>query len=357
MIVFIKIMRETIMAGKKTTLAAIAREAHVGIATVDRVINQRATVRPETARRVIAAAHKLGFALEKSHQLFETMGQPAARIKMGFILLRKEHSFYAQLADSLLEQAAPYYDAEHPPQFMFHDISAVSDTAAAITQLSQSVDVIGVLALDNPMIRFAVEEASRQGVKVFTLLSDLSVHSRAGYIGWDNQQAGRTAGWAVERLCHRQGDVGVIIGDNRFLCQETCEISFRSYLREHLSGQRVLEPVRNHERAESARQVTQTLLEQHPNLVALYAPCGGVEGIIAALRESGRQHQVMLICHGPVAGGEMALIDGTLDLMLRHRIAEFAASVISTFVAATGGGSSGFSHTINRFDLITKENL
>ncbi|CAI0722064.1 lac repressor [Serratia proteamaculans] len=334
------------MAGKKTTLAAIAREAHVGIATVDRVINQRATVRPETARRVIAAAHKLGFALEKSHQLFETVGQPAARIKMGFILLRKEHSFYAQLADSLLEQAAPYYDAEHPPQFMFHDISAVSDTAAAITQLSQSVDVIGVLALDNPMIRFAVEEATRQGIKVFTLLSDLSVHSRAGYIGW-----------AVDRLCHRQGDVGVIIGDNRFLCQETCEISFRSYLREHLSGQRVLEPVRSHERAESARQVTQTLLEQHPNLVALYAPCGGVEGIIAALRKSGRQHQVMLICHGPVAGGEMALIDGTLDLMLRHRIAEFAASVISTFVAATGGGSSGFSHTINRFDLITKENL
>lgn len=48
------------MAGKKTTLAAIAREAHVGVATVDRVINQRAPVRPETERKVIAAAQKLG---------------------------------------------------------------------------------------------------------------------------------------------------------------------------------------------------------------------------------------------------------------------------------------------------------
>lgn len=345
------------MAGKKTTLAAIAREAHVGIATVDRVINQRAAVRPETERKVIAAAKKLGFAIEKSHRLFEVASQPAVRLKMGFILLRKEHSFYAQLADSLLEQAAPYQDPEHPPQFIFHDISAVSDTAAAITQLSQSVDVIGVLALDNPMIRYAIEEATRQGVKVFTLLSDLSVHCRAGYIGWDNQQAGRTAGWAVERLCRRQGDVGVIIGDNRFLCQETCEISFRSYLREHLSGQRVLEPVRSYEQAESAKKVTHSLLEQHPNLVALYAPCGGVEGIIAALRESGRQHDVMLICHGPVADGEMALIDGTLDLMLKHRIAEFAEAIITTFVAATASESPGFSHTINRFDLITKENI
>ncbi|WP_268597828.1 LacI family DNA-binding transcriptional regulator, partial [Escherichia coli] len=31
-------------SGKKTTMAAIAREARVGIATVDRVINQRASV-------------------------------------------------------------------------------------------------------------------------------------------------------------------------------------------------------------------------------------------------------------------------------------------------------------------------
>lgn len=345
------------MAGKKTTLAAIAREAHVGVATVDRVINQRAPVRPETERKVIAAAQKLGFALEKSHRLFEAARQPAVRLKMGFILLKKEHSFYSQLAESLLEQAMPYHDRESPPQFIFHDISAVSDTAAAITQLSQSVDVIGVLALDNPMIRYAVEEATRQGVKVFTLLSDLSVHCRAGYIGLDNQQAGRTAAWAVERLCRRQGEVGVIIGDNRFQCQETCESSFRSYLREHLSTQRVLEPVRSHEQAESARQVTHTLLEQHPNLVALYAPCGGVEGIIAALRESGRQHEVMLICHGPVEGGEMALINGTLDLMLRHRIQEFAASIVNTFISAASGDASGFTHCINRFDLITKENI
>ncbi|CAI0882402.1 LacI family DNA-binding transcriptional regulator [Serratia grimesii] len=345
------------MAGKKTTLAAIAREAHVGIATVDRVINQRATVRPETERKVIAAAQKLGFALEKSHRLFEAAGKPVVRIKMGFILLQKEHSFYAQLAENLREQAALFHEPACPPQFIFHDISAVSETAAAITHLSQSVDVIGVLALDNPMIRYAVEEATRRGVKVFTLLSDLSVQSRTGYIGLDNQQAGRTAAWAVERLCRQQGDVGVIIGDNRFLCQETCEISFRSYLREHLSAHRVLEPVRNHEQAESARQVTQSLLAQHPDLVALYAPCGGVEGIITALRESGRQHEVMLVCHGPVDGGDMALFDGTLDLMLRHRIAEFAASVITTFVSAVAGESSGFMHAINRFDLITKENI
>ncbi|OKB64998.1 LacI family transcriptional regulator [Serratia marcescens] len=343
------------MSGKKTTMAAIAREARVGVATVDRVINQRASVRPATQRRVIEAAKKLGFALEKSHCLSAVLGRPQQCVKMGFILLRREHSFYAQLADELLAQAAVYHEPGQPPQFIFHDLNAIGDTAAAITQLSHQVEAIGVLALDHPLIHYAVEEAAQAGIKVFALLSDLSVPSRSGYIGLDNHKAGRTAAWAVDRLCRRQGDVGVIIGDNRFICQETCEIGFRSYLREQMSAQRVLEPMRSHEDAETARRVTRELLAAHPGLVALYAPSGGVEGITQALRESGRQHDITLVCHGPVQGGEMALIDGTLDLLLCHRISELAATIVETLAAAAE--QPGLRHVTHRFDLITKENL
>ncbi|MDF9720465.1 LacI family DNA-binding transcriptional regulator [Serratia marcescens] len=343
------------MSGKKTTMAAIAREARVGIATVDRVINQRASVRPATQRRVIEAAKKLGFALEKSHCLSAVLGRPERRLRMGFILLRREHSFYAQLADELMAQAAPYHEPGQPPQFIFHSLNAIGDTAAAISQLSRQVEAIGVLALDHPLIHYAVEEAAQAGINVFALLSDLSVPSRAGYIGLDNQKAGRTAGWAVDRLCRRQGDVGVIIGDNRFTCQEACEIGFRSYLREQMSGQRVLEPVRSLEDAETARRVTRELLASHPELAALYAPSGGVEGIIQALRESGRQRDITLVCHGPVQGGEMALLDGTVDLLLCHRIPELAATIVETLLAA--GEQPGLRHIINRFDVITKENL
>ena len=153
----------------------------------------------------------------------------------------------------------------------------------------------------------------------------------------------------------RYGDVGVIIGDNRFTCQEACEIGFRSYLREQMSGQRVLEPVRSLEDAETARRVTRELLANHPELAALYAPSGGVEGIIQALRESGRQRDITLVCHGPVQGGEMALLDGTVDLLLCHRIPELAATIVETLLAADE--QPGLRHIINRFDVITKENL
>ncbi|STS82835.1 LacI family transcriptional regulator [Klebsiella pneumoniae] len=51
----------------KITLADIAREARVGVATVDRVLNKRAAVKESTARRVLEAARRLGFTLEQPH--------------------------------------------------------------------------------------------------------------------------------------------------------------------------------------------------------------------------------------------------------------------------------------------------
>jgi LacI family transcriptional regulator len=228
--------------------------------------------------------------------------------------------------------------------------------AAAIARLSDTVDVIGIVALDNPLIRHAVVQAIEKGVRVFTLLSDMSIPQRTGYIGLDNQKAGRTAGWAVDRLCHDDGEIGIIVGDNRFICQESCEISFRSYLREQGKGDRVLEPVRSHERADVARQVTEEMLQQYPDLKAIYAPCGGVEGIVAAARApapaSGHPD-----LSWPVDSGELALIDGTIDLMLTHRLDEFAAATINAFVHAASQPQAAFINALQPFDLLTKENL
>ena len=45
---------------KKNTLIKVAELAGVGIATVDRVLNERGGVRPETVRKVLRAARQAG---------------------------------------------------------------------------------------------------------------------------------------------------------------------------------------------------------------------------------------------------------------------------------------------------------
>ncbi|ENQ0858499.1 helix-turn-helix domain-containing protein, partial [Klebsiella oxytoca] len=45
---------------KSISLAALAKRIGVGVATVDRVLNERGGVSPETTRRVLQAAREAG---------------------------------------------------------------------------------------------------------------------------------------------------------------------------------------------------------------------------------------------------------------------------------------------------------
>lgn len=341
---------------RKITMNAIAAAAGVGVATVDRVLNRRAPVRAATEQKVLAAASRLGYRADLTPLLNPEQAAPAVTLRMGFILLEKSYSFYQSLTDALREQAQPLHPAGSEPQFYWHDIDDVDAVVDSLHTLAQQVDAIGLVALDHPLIRRAIETVSRQGVKVYALFSNFSPCGHAGYFGLDNQKAGRTAGWMATHLLHRPGPVGVLVGDHRFTCQESCEISFRSYLREQDSTRRVLEPLKTHESIEGGYQATRRLLDDHADLALIFAPCGGVEGVIRALREQ-PQRQVALICHGPVSDGDLALIDGTITVMLRHRIDNLALTLVNTLQQRQADSREHFTQVILPFDIVTRENL
>jgi len=160
----------------------------------------------------------------------------------------------------------------------------------------------------------------------------------------------------AQHLLREPGCVGVLLGDHRFTCQESSEISFRSYLRESGISQRVLEPLKTYESGEGGYQATRQLLEAHNDLVMIYAPCGGIEGVVQALRESGRR-QIDLLCHGPLPGDELALIDGTITLMLRHRLDVMAEAVINTCLNTRSEQPDHFAQVTVPFEIVTRENL
>lgn len=339
----------------KITLADIAREARVGVATVDRVLNKRAAVKESTARRVLEAARRLGFTLEQPHYRLAA-GKAPVTIRMGFILLQESHSFYLPLARALTREAAPWLPAGQAPVILHFAIDAVEAMAQAIHRLSDEVEVLGLVALDHPLIRHAVARAAAHGVRVFTLLSDLSVPQRSGYIGLDNHKAGRTAAWFIERLCRGNGEIGIIIGDNRFTRQKAVRSAFAPACENRARGNRSLSrfAVMN---GRISPTVTEQMLTQYPALQAIYAPCGGVEGIVDALRDSGRQQEIALVCHGPLSDSELALIDGTIDIMLNHRLDEFAAVTLRAMADAASRPHSEVISLPQPFDIITKENM
>lgn len=296
-------------------MADVAKAAGVGVATVDRVINQRARVRADTAQRVLDAAESLGF--RRAGLIWRRMTEQNRPLKLGFLLQSQRSPFYRELGHALRQavQAMSHPNASSLIEFM--DDLTPRNVAARLLALGGTVDAVALVAADHPVINQAIETLNKKGVPVFAFVTDLTAPAITGYVGIDHRKVGRMAAWAIENLCQRRGKIGLILGSHRYLCQEQCEISFRTYLRENAPEFQVLETLVSLEDGALARAATLELLHCHPDLVAVYVAGGGIEGVLDALRQAAVP-DLVTVCHDLTDVTRQALLDGHAKVVLSH---------------------------------------
>ena len=349
------------MSNLVPTMADVAREAGVSVVTVDRVLNRRAMVRASTEKKVLDAALKLKFDIAKIKSLRNEIAAgpaPAQPKRIAFFLLQEHTHFYEELAALIgIEASSNAGVAEH--KIFFFNNGTADDCARLLLQHGLQYDTVALVCVDHPLVNQAVADLSSAGVAVYAMLTDITASQRAGYIGIDNRKAGRTAAWTVSRLCHQAGKVGILIGDHRFLCQELCEISFRSYLREHAPAFEVLDPRLTLESNDTGYAVTKALLHDHPDLTALYISCGGRQGVMQALRESGRASELTVVCHELTENTRRGLVDGVIDVVLSMPREALVTRLIELMLGGPEvhaiGGVAASVHL--PFELITLANM
>jgi len=342
---------------RRPTLAAVAEAAGVSSATVDRVLNSRLPVREATALRVIKAAERIGY--HAAGVMRERLREQGTVRRLGFCLQKRKDPFYQAFGEAIAAAAAGHGPETAVAVFDYMDALEPAAIAAQLLALGRKVDALAVVAVDHPHVTAAVDALHAEGKPVFTLLSDLSAPQRAAYVGVDNRQSGRTAAWAISRLARRAGKVAVFVGSHRYLGQETSEISFRSYLREHAPQFHVLDTLVNLEDVQLAHEATLELLARHPDLAGIYVVGGGVAGIIRALREESAPGRIVTVCNELTPGHRAALIDGVVDFVMRtpiERIAEAAVNAMVRAVEPAALPTQGAMLT-QPFDIFTPENV
>ncbi|MFT3673356.1 LacI family DNA-binding transcriptional regulator [Aestuariivirga sp.] len=296
----------------KATIEDVAARAGVSVATVDRVLNARATVRPSNLKRVEAAIRALNYHPDRL----------AARLARGreyrfcFVLPEGDNVFMTGLEREIaahtqhLAADRVIADVTHTDVF---DAAQLARTLDGI----EGYDGVAVVALDHPRVREAVNGLVARGTHVVTLVSDVPGASHSHFVGIDNSAAGRTAATLMGRfLGNRKGKVAVIAGALALRDHAERHFGFLQVLgQEH--GHLQLLPVRE-ERDSSPRaaQATRELLKQHPDLVGLYNVGAGTDGIITALREQKHRRDLVVIAHELTEASRAALIDGTLSAVI-----------------------------------------
>lgn len=288
----------------RQTIGDIARAARVSTATVDRVLNRRDGVRGVTRARVLAAARAIGY-LEPA--------PPATPVRLDFVLQSGPNTFMDLLGSHLSQLGA---GRAHEVELHVHRIDGFSPEALAVClrQLQRLSAGIGIIALDHPLVREAIREASVAGTPVLTMVSDIAQAPRIAYVGIDNRNAGRLAGHLLGRFVPGSaGEVALFAGSLSYRGHEEREMGFRHILADEFPRLRIVELREVRDDLERSYREARSLLAERPLLRGIYNIGAGNRGIARALEEAGRSREVVFIGHELTEHTRRFLLSGTMD--------------------------------------------
>ena len=341
---------------RRPTITDLAAAAGVSVATVDRVLNARHPVREATARRVYEAASTIGY--HATELVRHRLNQNLPFYRLGFLLQRPEQHFYQALAQAIsaaIEDAVTFRGAA---RIEYAQSQTPAEVVAKLKAVAARSQAVAMVAIDHPTITAAVAELRDTDIPVFSLLSDSADSVRTAYIGLDNRKSGRTAGWFIAKTAKAPGKVAIFVGSHRFLGQELREIGLRTYFRENAPEFEVLDTLVNLETPAIAHEAMLDLLKRHKDLTGIYVAGGGMEGVVAALREESTGRRLVAVCPELTPVSRSALADHIIQAVIGTPLPLLAERLVGLMARALEQGESELPASIYLpFDIYISENI
>lgn len=323
---------------KRPTIADLARHAGVGVATVDRVLTGRRAVREETARRVWAAAEEIGFHGANAIRARVLEDRPV--IRLGVVLQKERHAFYADFARELEAAARRHTAANLRLTIEFTTTPEPGELAGRLTRLGARVQAVAATGADHHDVTAAVASLRARGVPTFALLSDFAQGLREAYVGLNNMKVGRTAAWLMSKTVAQPGKVAVFIGGHRYHGHALREAGFRACLREIAPECEVMDAIVTLETRQLTREALLGVLARHSDLVGVYCAGGGMEGVIAALREADPGGRIACFVNELTPESRQALLEGRITGIFQTPLPALCAELVAAMTRAAEQGLS-----------------
>lgn len=314
---------------KKTArFTEIAALAGVSVATVDRVLNERDTASVKTREKVVQAARQLGVPRvlpETRHGL----------IHIDIVLPDNPSPFFRRL-NLAMQRGVAMLDK----RLVVHRVTTPEEDEAALVRAigprRYRRQALIVSAPDTPAVRQALQAARARGEHVTMVVTRVDEVPQADYVGIDNHAAGRTAGYLLGRLCHREGRVLLLSSRRDYLGH----IERSRGCREVLAGQFPhllcdLDPTETHDDADRCYWAVSQALQGAGSVVGLYNTGAGSPGVMAALQRFAKD-KVCWVTHEISDDHRQYMQQGVLDVVIDQDPDTQAIRALQHVLAALG---------------------
>ncbi len=339
----------------RPTARDLAEAAGVSLATVDRVLNDRPNVSEKAARRVNEAIERLGF-----------IRNPAAvnlarnRIyRFCFVLPQAGDQYLTQLLTQV-DQAREAMRADLTDidviQVPASDPHGIARNLSRLT--SSEIDGVAIMAPESPQVRDAMARLIERNIKVVQFLSGQERLPEADFVGINNFAAGATAGKIIGRfLGSRKGKIMVVA--DTMMAQDSIErrLGFDSIINQQFPDLVSLPSLETYGDEKRARQVIRRLLENHPDVRAVYVLSSEARAPLIAIEDVQDPCTLTIVVHERTPFSEEALKDDRIDAIIAQDPSHAVRSAIRIMRARLEQRELIASQEKIRIEVLLKENL
>jgi len=339
----------------RPTTKDLAKAAGVSLATVDRVLNNRAGVRNDTLVRVTQAIEEIGF----------TRNMSAANLARGrryrflFLLPRTGDQFLAELIARITETnfalASEMIRAE-VVQIHESDPHQIADALGALD--GQTVDGVAIMAPESPQVRDAKARLSGRGIAAVALISGQTAMDQEIFVGINNHAAGATAGRLMGRFSGRSSGKIMVIAET-ISARDSLErrLGFDEVISADYPHLTVLPTLETHGDADRALRIVRANLESQRDINGVYIL--GSEArlpleVIARLTGSTRP---LIIAHERTPFTEAGLMSQQIDALITQDPGHLVRSAIRILRARCDRREVSASQEKIRIEIFLRENL
>lgn len=295
------------------TIKQIASMAGVSRGTVDRVLNNRKGVNPQTEIKIKEIAASLNYTPSKAGRNLAILKK---NLKLGFIMFdgRVSNPFFEDVVTGIKTKAEELEDYGIRVDIRYSDIERWEHQIELMEELAnRGVKGIAITPINHPMVAQKMRELKQKGIAFVTVNSDINDSGRLAYVGSNYYQSGKTAGGLMSMIMGDHSHIGIISGSENVLCHTERVAGFRRNLEKYHPKMKIVSTVFNHDDDFESFTLTKNMLTEHPEIDGLFLAAAGVYGACRAVLSLEAEKKLKIICYDCVPTTKKLIKSGTIS--------------------------------------------
>lgn len=268
----------------------IAELAGVSRGTVDRVLNNRSGVSPQTADKIREIARALDYRPNKAGL---ALAAQKKKNKIGVVLFSKNNPFFDEVSEGVQQKARELtdYGVTTLTKRVEFDLKAQLDAIDEL--LEKGIHGLLLAPYNHQLIQEKIDELADMGIPVVTVNTDIRGSKRLAYVGTDYVHGGQIAAGLLSLMTSGETELGIITGSRNVLCHSERIRGLTETLEASYPQIHVAEILENHDDEFESYALTRQLLQQNSRIDALFFAAAGVFGGCRAVQESGHHPKIV----------------------------------------------------------------